>query len=330
MTDNADYRAAIEGAVLFDLSDRGKIELRGPDARSFLHNLCTQDVKNLPAGAGREAFLTTMKARVVAHMWMSNFEGGLLLDMARGRTEKVRSHLDHYLISEQVEILDLTADLAFFRLCGPRSSEFLDPACRQLEPLASCRISWPGVGPVDVRRQTLVALPGYDLICSSASAAPLREALTQAGVRSAGPSTYETLRIEAGLPEFGPDIDEDRLAMETGRTAQAICYTKGCYLGQETIVMARDRGQVNRQLLGVQLVEGTSMPAGTKLFHGTEEAGHVTSSVFSPRLNRIVGLAYLRRGCQAPGMRLSTDPTSAAGWVTVASLPLVTGASPIT
>src|SRR5438876_8571592 len=95
-----DYQAAIEGAALFDLSDRAKIEVAGPDARSFLHNLCTQDVKNLPVGQTCEAFLTTNKARVIAHVWIMHRESEVLwLDMAAGLAEHVLQHLNRFLIS---------------------------------------------------------------------------------------------------------------------------------------------------------------------------------------------------------------------------------------
>src|ERR1700733_8055331 len=123
------YRAATEGAALFDLSHYGKIELAGPDARIFLHNLCTQDVKNLPSGAGCEAFLTTNKARVIAHVWIGHEatpEGSrVLLDMIAGQAEKVFGHLNHYLISEKVELADVTRDFGILRLAGPGSAAIL-------------------------------------------------------------------------------------------------------------------------------------------------------------------------------------------------------------
>src|SRR5205085_797197 len=95
-------------------------------------------------------------------------------------------------------------------------------------------------------------------------------------------AVHEMLRVEAGLPAFGSDIDEERLVMEVGRTARAISYTKGCFLGQEPIVMARDRGQVNRALLGVKVARGAALAHGARLFHAEAEVGQVTSSVYSP------------------------------------------------
>src|ERR1043165_655282 len=289
-----EYRAATENVALFDLSDHGKITLRGPDARVFLQNLCTQDVKSLPVGGGCEAFLTTNKARVVAHIWISNHqqdsEEGLWLDMVAGQGDKVLAHLNHYLISEQVELTDLTREYALLRLVGPDAAAPLarltDAKFQSLLPLYHVFV--PGIG--CIRRQLLLGIEGFDLICLVSQAAEFRQRLVEAGAILAGFQTYDILRIEAGLPHYGVDIDENRLAMEVGRTAQAISYTKGCYLGQETIVMARDRGQVNRLLMGVKVADGSPLAAGTKLFKGSEDVGQVTSSVQSPRLGQVIAL----------------------------------------
>src|SRR5207302_8742403 len=117
-----------------------------------------------------------------------------------------------------------------------------------------------------------------------------------------GPEAYEALRIEAGTPEFGKDIDENRFAVEVGRT-NAINYTKGCYLGQEPIVMARDRaGHVNRAFRGLRFQDGPPS-AGAQLMAAGKPVGVVTSVTVSPRLGPI-GLGYVRRGQEAPGTML--------------------------
>ena len=307
-----EYQAAHESAALFDLSDRAKIELAGRDAREFLHNLCTQDVKNLPVGETREAFLTTTKARVIAHVWILHRETNVLwLDMAVGQAEKVLAHLNHFLISEQVEVTDRTSEIGMLRLVGPKAAELLTRAA--IPPS---------------RQNRLLPLDGLDLFCPTAEVGAVKQRLIDAGATPAGAETYPILRIEAGLPEFGIDIDENRLAVEVNRTAQAISYTKGCYLGQETIVMARDRGQVNRLLMGIKVrseperQRGIVTP-GTKLLRGSDEIGHVTSSVFSPKLQAVIALAYLRRGNWEPGTELVIDPTTDGRGAIVCSLPFV-------
>jgi folate-binding protein YgfZ len=289
---------------VFDLSSYGKIELAGPDARIFLHNLCTQDVKNLAVGTSCEAFLTNPKARVIAHVWITcRQEDDVWLDMVAGQADKVMQHLDHYLISERVELFDRTKEYSLLRLVGAEASALLSR--RSITPM---------------RRHRLLGLDGYDLFCPVGDCEGLRQSLVNAGAAPGDAAAYQTLRIEAGLPEYGIDIDENRLAMEVNRTAQAICYTKGCFLGQETIVMARDRGQVNRLLMGVKVADAMPLVPGTKLFRANEEVGQVTSSAMSPRFS-VIGLVYLRRGSWDAGTELTVEAATAGRGAVVCSLP---------
>ena len=296
------YEAARESAVLFDLSARAKVELSGKDAREFLHNLCTQDVKNLPVGEWREAFLTTNKARVLAHLWIWHREPNVLLLDFTGPPESVLKHLNHYLISEQVEITDRTSECAMFRVVGPKAEQLLS-----------------SISIIPARRHRLLALDGCDLFCPAVDAEVLRQRLMDVGVVFGNTTAHDTLRIEAGLPEYGIDITEDRLAIEVNRP-EAISYTKGCYLGQETIVMARDRGQVNRRMMGLVLSAEAPAPPipGRVLDAGQNEVGQVTSAVFSPRLQRSIALAYMKRGSWDVGTKVVVE---SAGDAMVSALP---------
>src|SRR5690242_14436815 len=121
-----EYESAQQHAALFDVSDRGKIKVTGPDAAKFLHNLCTNDILNLPAASGCEAFICTAKAKVVAHVLVySNSPDTFWLDTAPGTADKVIRHLDHHLISEQVELVNRTADFAQFHIAGPEAGALL-------------------------------------------------------------------------------------------------------------------------------------------------------------------------------------------------------------
>jgi folate-binding protein YgfZ len=148
--------------------------------------------------------------------------------------------------------------------------------------------------------------------------------LVAAGATPAGADTFETLRIEAGTPVFGPDIDENRFVMEVGWATRAVSYSKGCFLGQEPIVMARDRaGHVNRAFLGLKVLEGGPLPAGAKLFHDGQEVGVVTSSCQSLRLGVPVALCYLRWKHQEPGTRMEAETPAGRQPVEVLGLPPV-------
>ncbi len=299
------YQAALETVALFDLGPRAKLEVSGPDARSLLHNVSTNDINKLAVGDTREAFVTTSKARVIAHVWITcRKSDDFLVDAAPGQADKLLQHCNRHIISEQVDLADRTSELALLRLVGPKSAELLERA---------------GVAPT--RRHRLLALDGCDAIVPVADAETLKQKLLDSGAILGDADAYNLLRVEAGLPEYGIDIDEDRLAMEVNRP-DAISYTKGCYLGQETIVMARDRGQANRKMMGLKVRGDSPLPvaSGAKVLRGKDEVGQVTSSVHSARLGGVVALAYMRRGSWDAGVEVILADARAA---VVSVLPFV-------
>jgi folate-binding protein YgfZ len=328
-----EYHAALGRAALFDLSSRTKVELAGPDACIFLNNLCTNDVKALAIGTGCEAFLTSAKGRVVAHLLVGHYqqpEGPVLwLDTVSDQAGVICAHLEHYLISEQVELADRTEARGLFNLSGPQAGAILQTITGQsftgIRPMHNRHVEWPIADRprCQVRRQCSLGVDGYEVFFPAERSLDVWRQCRDAGAVPAGSQAFETLRIEAGTPQFGADFDQNRFVMEVGRTAQAICHTKGCYLGQESVVMARDRGQVNRVLMGVKAPGEELLAAGARLFRGTEEVGQVTSSIVSPRLKQVISLAYLRRGSQDPGTVLAVEPVDERRQVTVCTLPFV-------
>src|SRR5262249_10193442 len=125
----AEYGAARNTAAVFDLSHRGKVEVSGPDAPSFLHNLCTNDILCMPLGAGCEAFFCTSRAKVVAHALIYHIriadQNAFWLDVTAGEAGKLVTHLDHFRIAEQVELKDVTAEFAQVHLAGPAATGVL-------------------------------------------------------------------------------------------------------------------------------------------------------------------------------------------------------------
>jgi folate-binding protein YgfZ len=322
----AESQSAWQSAALFDLSDLGKLELTGRDAGSFLHNLCTNDLKNLPVGAGCEAFLTNAQARVLAHVYLYHLpprdgQPVYWVTTTPDQVQKVLAHLNHYLISEQVEIADRTPDYALLHLVGPNAEPTLGMAEAVL----------PGFPTRDgqVVPHDRLALPGFDILCLRDAAEAVWGALVEACARPAGREAFRALRVEAGTPVYGVDFDESNLAPEVGRTRQAISFTKGCYLGQEPIVRIRDLGHVNRTLVGLKLTGEKAVARGTKLLRDGKEVGQVTSSVVSPRLGTAIALAYVRRGSHEPGTRLQVTGADGTQEAEVVSLPFVpSGALP--
>jgi folate-binding protein YgfZ len=323
----AEYAAARSAAVIFNESGRGKVEVGGRDAARFLHNLCSNDVICLAAGAGCETFLATAKARMIAHLFVFRIGADnqtYWLDTEPQLGGKVLAHLDRYLISERVELADRTAERAHYHLAGPLAAERLQQvlALPIPPPLHAIETAMDSGVSLQVWRRDLLGVPGFDLIGPPDALAGLWQRLIDSGVVRAGRQTREVLRVEAGMPRDGVDLDDNTFVPEAGRTAQAISYTKGCYLGQEPIVMARDRGQINRTLLGVKLPAGP-VPAGSLLFRDGKEVGRCCSSVPSPALGMGIALAVLRRGSWEPGIALEVEAAGQRHPAETAELPFV-------
>jgi folate-binding protein YgfZ len=310
------------------MPDVGFIEVAGPDARSFLQNLGTNDLRPLAVNEGCEVFFTTHKARIVAHAVVHCLrDDAFLLGVESHRAEALYKHLDHYLISEQVELTARGDAWTMVRLLGPESQ-------RWAEIVTGASIGdwkpWQGI-PIDevtgafVRRQGALFPVGFDIVGPSEWIVDLTNKLTSQGLALAETGVLEAFRIESGWPKWGHEMDENRFVVELGRTASAISYGKGCYLGQEPIVMARDRGQVNRQLMGFRCAGEVSVPVGSKVMVGEVEQLKVTSATFSPGWNRTVGLAYVYRGHQTPGTILTIPTPSGDVAATLSSLPMLPG-----
>lgn len=310
---NAEYQYARTGCALLDVSSRGKIELTGPEAGMFLHNLSSNDINGLPVGGGCEAFFCNQRARVfmMLNVYLLRLHDGQAayhLDLPPGTNEATLKHLDHFRISEQVEFSDRTSDFAQMHLAGPTARAALAKALvddvPDLEEHQHMIRTFGTQATCSIRKVSRLGLPGYDILCLNSRAAIVWQMLVRASARPMGATAAEILRVEAGTPRMGQDVDENTFAPEVGRTAQAISYNKGCYLGQEPIVMARDRGQINRILRGLKLP--SVVPHNSKLFADDQEVGRVTSSVVSPNRGPI-GLGYVRRQVWEPGTQISVE-----------------------
>ncbi|GIW78711.1 MAG: glycine cleavage system protein T [Gemmatales bacterium] len=318
---DAEYEGARQKAALFDLSSRGTIEVSGPDATSFLQNLTTNDIAALEIDAGCEAYLATAKAKLIASLWVYRMaETVFHLDVAPGANDRVLKHLNFYLISEQVELADRSAEFACLHVAGPKALEWVKTIFALQEDLAEGRqvVVEDGVVLRPCRR---TALPGVDVVAPAAKKEATTSRLHEAGIVKAGAETFDVLRIEGGIPAEGIDMTTDNLVMELGGCERAICYTKGCYLGQEPIVRARDLGHVNWLFRGIAMDTRESPGGGAKVFDREKEVGRLTSSAWSPRFQKMLALGYLRRGHHEAGKSVIIDSGSQRLPGIVADLP---------
>ncbi|MEX2286848.1 MAG: glycine cleavage T C-terminal barrel domain-containing protein [Planctomycetaceae bacterium] len=305
----AEYKSAHDDCALFDVSARAQLELTGADRAKFLHNFCTNNVLTLKPGQGCEAFCTNVKGRVVGHVFVFCDTDSLWLEAVPNAQEALRAHLERYIITEDVQLHDRTAQFGELLVSGPRSAERLSQLGLNVGPLALLEhktIESEGTS-ISIRRVDFLAAPGFLLSCARENLAPLWRQLVDGGIRPAGSMALEVLRIEAVMPLYGIDITDENLAQEVGRTRQAISFTKGCYLGQEPIARIDALGHVNRELRGLKLQAGRLPERGATVLSedGAKEVGTLTSAARLSDDQPVFALAYLRSGSNAPGTTLA-------------------------
>ncbi|HEY2893384.1 MAG TPA: glycine cleavage T C-terminal barrel domain-containing protein, partial [Pirellulales bacterium] len=300
-----------ETAGLVDLGHRTQIELRGADRATFLHNLCTNEVRKLPVGAGCEAFITSVQGKTLAHGFIFMDAESIVFDTSPGQADRLLAHLDHYLVSEQVTLADRSTEWSELLLSGPTAEKVLEKV--SAARLASARLAHQHVEiagrAVWARRADLAGPQGILLSAAVEDIESVRATIEAAGALPCGVAAFEAARVEWGFPLFGQDITESNLPQEVARDPQAVSYVKGCYLGQETVARIDALGHVNQTLVALRFAPESVPAAGLELTAETRKVGQVTSAAYSPRLGRWCGLGYVRRGSNVPESTLS----SAAG-----------------
>jgi tRNA-modifying protein YgfZ len=304
----ADYEA-LRRAAGFALIPRTQIEVRGADRASFLHGMCTNDVKSLAAGHGREAFFTNVQGKTIGHAYLFAGEEAIWIDATAGQEGVLMPALDRYIIREKVELFDRTVDRAELVVAGANVEAVLGGLAGAILPGVRLEHMSANVAgkAVSLRRVDFTGEACFFLACEVSDADAIRAALESAEARPVSDAVIEAARIEQGTPVFGRDITPTNLPQELARDRLAISFTKGCYLGQETVARIDALGHVNRYLVGVRF-DGEVMPAvGATLRAGDKDVGHVTSAAYSPSLTAPLALAFVRRGHHESGTMLQAD-----------------------
>lgn len=305
-----EYAAARSGAATFELARWTQIEMAGTDRAKFLHNFCTNEIRSLTPGHGCEAFITSVQGKVLAHIFVYARATTLEIICVPDCAERIINHLSRYQINEEVTFIDRTRERGLLLVAGPQAAIALFNFGCGAQSLAEgqhchCTI---GTFNLTVYRNDLLGLRGFLLTCPAGQTAELLMALDAAGAQTAGSAVFDAVRIEAAFPIYGIDITDANFAQEVNRTAQAISFSKGCYLGQEPIARIDAMGHVNQELRGIRLRELSVPPAGAEIMTSDTEArkiGHVTSAALSFGTNLPVALGYLKRHFDTPGLGVS-------------------------
>jgi len=295
----ADYQSLTNGCGAVYLEDWSTILITGKDRTSFVHNLCTNDVRQLAPEGGCETFFTDVKGKIVAHVFVLALEEELLLFTVPEQAATIVNHLDRYLIREDVQLRDLSETSGWLLVSGAEASQRLQASTGF--DVAQFSSPWQHakctVGGTEILLVRFGALwPESFLLRYSKRDKSQLQNLTD---RDCGTPAWTALRVESALPMLGVDFGPTHLPQEVSRNDQAISFNKGCYLGQETIARIDALGHVNRQLVSLRFSGGELPPPGTKLLSEEKEVGEVTSSSWSPRQEALLALAMVRRGSNA-------------------------------
>jgi folate-binding protein YgfZ len=277
-----------------DRSDRGKLALTGPDAKTFLHGQVTNDIEALTPGHGCYAAFLTHKGKMLGDLRVFDVGDELLLDCERVALQELFNMIRRYKLGADVELHKRTLELALFSVIGPDAPRLAGP-----DEHDNARVELGGVPALAVTTDV-----GTDIFCAAADREAVRAALD---FPDGDEAAAEVVRVERGRPRFGVDIDDSVIPQEAGLNERAVSFTKGCYVGQETVARLYYRGKPNRRLLGLKL--SAPAPSGSELRLGEKVVGRLGSSVESPALGPI-GLALVRREA-APGDTVDVDGVSA-------------------
>jgi tRNA-modifying protein YgfZ len=308
------YRALTQGAGLLDRSEHGKLALTGPQARAVLNGQVSNDVEALEPGHGVYAALLTNKGKMLGDLRVLDTGDELLLLTERVALQALFDQVRRGAIGWEAELHKRTLEQGLLSLIGPRAREVAgaDELARAEHANRPAEI---GGAPV-----LLVATDlGVDLVCATRDTERVREALVGAGAVAVDEAAAEIVRVESGRPRYGIDVDDSTIPQEAGLNERAVSFTKGCYVGQETVARLHYRGRPNRRLQGLRL----SAPAasGTPLRLGEREVGVLGSVVVSP-VHGPIALALVRREAGL-GDRLAVGDDGVSG--AVVELPFAAG-----
>lgn len=287
------YAALREAAGWLQLPGRGKISLTGEDRARLLHAMTTNHMQQLAPGSGCYAFFLTAQGRILSDVNAFCLPESFLLDTEPEAAQTLYQHLDKYIIADDVTLADLRLELNTIALEGPTAGAVLTAMGAPLPEAIYDHLEW------ETRRVARIGTTGFLLFVPATEMVTLGQEMSRAGATAADAQAYRVVQLEQGKARYGEDISERFLAQEANQP-NALHFQKGCYLGQEIVERVRSRGQVHRVLMPIEIDSNQAPPAGTKA-----PWGEITSAAFSPSLDKVVALAYVRTEFSKPGTVLS-------------------------
>jgi aminomethyltransferase len=315
-----ELEALRSGCGVFSLAWRDRINVTGKDRMRWLHNMVTNNVKDLPVDRGNYNFVLNAQGRILGDMYIFNRGESLVLETDSAQVEPLITAMKRFIIMDKVEMVPADKGVAALGICGPNAARTLAEAginALEMQPLEVRERAVNGVA-ITVISDLQKKANWFEVWLEATKAPELWTKLISAGAQPVGADALEMWRVLCGIPNFGQDIRERDLPQETEQM-QALNFTKGCYIGQEIVERIRSRGQVHRKFTG--FVFGDRVPAIGKYEAEGRALAEVTSTARVPALGDEkginLGLGYVRREALAAGPKIDLNGIEA----TVVDLP---------
>ncbi len=324
------YWAARRGIGLADRSDVGRLTMTGADSLDLLHRLSTQDLLPLQPGQGAATVLTSEKGRIVDLLTVYRFQAHLLLLTSPGNQDAVTQWVDKYTIIEETETADVTDETGLLDFFGPNALRLAERLggvrARDLPAFHHLQVSLEDIE-ATLARTASPSGDAFFLVLPKGARADdaatiLADRAHDLGLQRIERAALETLRVEAGHPAFGHELDQRFNPLEA-QLRWAISFAKGCYIGQEVVARLDTYKKVQKLLVGLRLPETADVDPDARLEADGKERGFVTSVGYSPALRRPIALAYVRTAYAEPGTRLRLDGPDGPVEAEVVPLPFV-------
>ena len=327
----AEHHTVRNNVGIVDLSYRSRYQLTGDDRATFLHRIISNDIEGLSAGQGTYAMLLTHRGKIIADLNVYVLEDAITIDAAPETAGNLFIELDKYIITDDVELSDVTAETGAIAVHGPKSSELVQAVLgvsdvAALQERSNCvrEVDEHFKHPIVCVRSDATGEVGYVLYTAAEALALLWEALmikgSQFNVQPIGWNALESLRIEAGIPRYGTELTDAVIPLEA-ELEHAVDFEKGCYIGQEIVARMKYRGHPNRLLRGIEMDDDCELRPGSPVFNGEKEVGWITSTTFSPTLGKRIALGYVRIAVTEAGSRVQVETSDGRVDATVVLLP---------
>jgi tRNA-modifying protein YgfZ len=309
----SEYHAATRACGLVDRSERGKLALTGADAKTFLQGQVSNDVEALSPGAGCYAAVLTPKGKMLGDVRILDAGDEVLLDTERVALQELFNMVRRFSVGYALELHKRTLQRGLLGLLGPEAE-----AAAGIEDLGDAEHAHAAVQIDGLAARAIRTDLGIDLLCDAEDTEALAGALTARGAEPVSETVADCVRVEHGRPRYGVDLDDSVIPQEADLNDRAVSFSKGCYVGQETVARLFYRGKPNRQIRGLRL--SVPVETGAEITLGDRVVGRLGSVAESPSLGSIA-LALVRREAP-PGSDVLVGPDHVDA--VVVELPFVT------